>query len=83
VSRLLEFNVKNETKKITDADDNLKFSASVAAWGMKLKKSIYLSNFSYEDIILLARDAKGEDKDGYKAEFIGLAEKCKELVGKE
>ena len=41
---------------------------------MKLDDSPFLNGYSYRDITELARAARGEDRDGYRAEFVKLVE---------
>lgn len=55
----------------------MRFRAAVSAFGQKLRGSEYLNNTSWQQIEQWARQAKGQDKQGYRAEFIrliGLAE---------
>lgn len=55
----------------------MRFRAAVAAFGQKLRGSEYLNNTSWQQIEQWARQAKGPDQQGYRAEFIrliGLAE---------
>lgn len=54
--------------------NNFRFSAAVAQVGMLLHNSPYKSNANYENVILLAKNAYGEDKDGYRHEFVKLVE---------
>jgi Ca-activated chloride channel family protein len=49
-----------------------RWSSAVAAFGQILKGGTYTGGFSYDDVIALARSAKGEDEFGYRAEFINL-----------
>ncbi|MCA9543264.1 MAG: DUF3520 domain-containing protein, partial [Myxococcales bacterium] len=58
----------------TSAD--FRFSAAVAAFGMLLRDSQHKGASSYGLILGLARDAKGADRAGYRAEFIRLVEKA-------
>lgn len=60
-----------ETKR---ASEDMNFASAVALFGMKLKESQYDNNTSLQDIISLANKGRGEDKDGYRAEFIRLVE---------
>ncbi len=48
------------------------WATAVAAFGQLLKGGKYTGRFSYEDVIAMARAAKGEDEFGYRAEFINL-----------
>ena len=59
--------------KANDSSNNFKFSAAVAAFGQKLRGGNYLvDDFNYQDILTLARQGKGHDKNGYRGEFIQL-----------
>jgi len=51
---------------------DLRFAAAVAAFGQKLRGGDHLGQFSYGDIALLAAAARGDDRDGYRAEFVSL-----------
>ncbi|WP_299436168.1 von Willebrand factor type A domain-containing protein [uncultured Aquimarina sp.] len=51
---------------------DFKFAASVAWFGMKIRKSKYISNEDIKDIIALAEENKATDNQGYRAEFIRL-----------
>jgi Ca-activated chloride channel family protein len=50
----------------------MNFAASVAMFGMHLRKSAYLNKADLQDVIDLAKKGRGEDEDGYRAEFIRL-----------
>jgi Ca-activated chloride channel family protein len=59
--------------KADESSNNFKFSAAVAAFGQKLRGGDYLvDDFNYQDILTLARQGKGHDKNGYRGEFIQL-----------
>lgn len=45
---------------------------AVSAFGQILKGGKYTGEYSYDDVIALAKTAKGEDEFGYRAEFINL-----------
>ncbi len=49
-----------------------RWATAVAAFGQILKGGRYTGTFSYDDVIALARPAKGEDEFGYRAEFLNL-----------
>ncbi len=71
-----------KNKIITDINktsDRFRFSAAVAAFGQVLKGGKYTQTFSYEDILNLARKARGEDYYGYRGEFIKLVNLAKSL----
>lgn len=57
----------------TKTSDNFRFAAAVAEFGMLLRGSDFKQNSSYEQVIELAKGALGEDKEGYRSEFLKLA----------
>jgi len=61
--------------------ENLRFASSVAEFGMLLRKSEYKGTASYEQLLRRAKESKGPDAEGYRAEFIRLAEKAQLLDG--
>ena len=54
--------------------ENMKFATSVAEFGLLMRESEYRADASYESLIERAKSSKGTDKNGYRAEFIRLAE---------
>jgi len=70
---------KSQERKLSRASDDMRFAAAVAAVGQKLRGDTQLDDFSYEDAIALASGAKGEDKNGYRSEFIQLVRLAKGL----
>lgn len=71
-STLLSQQLSGTPVKIEEASENLRFSASVAAFAMALIDSKHLNDFSVEETIKLASTAKGKDDNGYRAECIQL-----------
>jgi Ca-activated chloride channel family protein len=78
-SMLLEKPVKAYATDIEDISDNLSFAAAVAEFGMILRESEYKGNATLESSINLARRARGEDEDGYRAELIRLMNTVKNM----
>ncbi|MGB0929983.1 MAG: vWA domain-containing protein [Chitinophagales bacterium] len=76
-SRLIVHPVKESSKGIVS--NNLPFSAAVASFGMILRDSENKGESSYKLVKRLANRAKGEDKLGYRAEFIRLVEQAEAL----
>ena len=62
---------------LENADTDTRFATSVAAFGQILKGGKYTASYSYDDVIDLAKGAKGEDEFGYRAEFINLVRLAK------
>ena len=58
----------------TRHDRDFVFAAAVAEYALLLKDSEYASDASYDSLIKRARDSKGRDEHGYRAQFIQLAE---------
>jgi Ca-activated chloride channel family protein len=56
----------------SEAGNDQRFAAAVAAFGQKLKGSAYAQTISWEAIADLANGARGEDRNGYRAEFVQL-----------
>lgn len=63
---------KQEYKTLEETPVESRFAASVAGFGQILRNDAYINNFGYDDVISLAEGAKGDDKFGYRAEFINL-----------
>lgn len=80
VSKLIEHPVKDKQISIAKTSDNFRFAASVAQFGMLLRNSEFKSGASYSDVLNLARKAKGNDEEGYRSEFIRLAESAQLLA---
>jgi Ca-activated chloride channel family protein len=79
-SKLLARAVVDEKKTVETASSNFKFAAAVAEFGLLLRESRFKANASTERCLDLARQSRGEDEAGYRAEFISLVEKSKDLV---
>ena len=59
--------------------DRFRFSASVAGFGQLLRGGKYTDNYQYDDVLELARNARGRDAFGYRGEFISLVNLAKSL----
>jgi Ca-activated chloride channel family protein len=57
---------------LENTSNNFRFAAAVAEFGLLLHDSEYKSDANYDQVMTLARKAKGEDKEGYRKEFIKL-----------
>lgn len=57
---------------ITEASNDMNFASAVALFGMQLRQSKYFNNALSSKVIELAETGRGDDKDGYRAEFIRL-----------
>ncbi|TMU56295.1 VWA domain-containing protein [Flagellimonas algicola] len=58
--------------KNSEVSPDFNFTASVALFGMYLRKSQFTNGASLEDVVSLARRGMVNDSEGYRAEFIRL-----------
>jgi len=59
--------------------ESMRFSSAVAGFGMLLRSSPNAGELNWQQVISLARGAKGADEDGYRTDFIRLAETAARL----
>jgi Ca-activated chloride channel family protein len=80
-SKLIERAVKTAdiVNTLEKTSDRFRFSASVAGFGQLLRGGRYTSNYQYDDVLELARSARGQDAFGYRGEFISLVNLAKSL----
>ncbi len=71
-SHLIEIPVKGKVKVFESASMDFKFVASVAGFGMLLRNSEYKGLLTYPEVQKMAKDSRGDDEDGYKAEMARL-----------
>jgi Ca-activated chloride channel family protein len=71
-STKVEIPVKGRVLDLDETSDNFRFSAAIAEFGLILRNSQYKEDASMEDVIAMAKDARGEDEEGYRAEFLKL-----------
>lgn len=75
-SKLITKVLRDSDSSLKNTSDNFRFSAAVASFGMILRESEFKGTSSYSDVIEMASDAMGEDKEGYRSEFIKLVDAC-------
>ena len=78
-----ELPVLDQHTPIEKSTNSFRFSAAVAGYAMLLRKSEYSGNWNYGDVIRMAENAIGHDRNGYRMEFIQLAGKAAELSDME
>jgi Ca-activated chloride channel homolog len=76
VSRLIEHPVRESQPRMTA---NLGFASAVAEFGMLLRGSAHRGSATWNQMLSLARENRGADPDGYRAELIRLAEVAQAL----
>jgi Ca-activated chloride channel family protein len=72
VSKLIVHPLVDSNIPLAKTSDNFRWSASVAAFGMLLRESEYIKNFSYDAVVQMAQQSKGDDSEGYRIEFINM-----------
>lgn len=81
-SKLLEFPVVDTGMTWAETDADFKFAAAVAGFGMLLRDSEHKGSATFDSILELAEEGRGEDRYGYRAEFIELVGAAKTLPGR-
>ena len=76
-SRLLTLPVSGEPGRA--ASPEFRFQTAVAEFGLLLKGSAYRGVANFEEVIAAARGSLGADPDGYRAEFVKLAQAAQSL----
>jgi Ca-activated chloride channel family protein len=81
-SVLLDTVVQDNDSSLGKTSNDFRFAAAVAGYGMLLTGSEQAGDLNWEQVLRLAKGAKGPDEDGWRAEFIRLMETT-ELLAKE
>ena len=78
-SRLTTKAIDNESfiANRSELSNDIRFAASVAAFGQLLRGTPFTKDFGYEDVINLAESARGRDRFGYRSEFLNLVRLAK------
>ena len=76
-SKLITQAIAPDTHESGAAPREARFAAAVAAFGQILRGGRYTGDFNPDDVIDLAQSAKGDDRFGYRAEFINLVRLAK------
>ena len=79
-SDLLEVPVTDKEKKLADSEKDFQFAASVAGFGMLLRGSQHAGELTWDMVREMALSGKGEDKLGYRGEFLQLIDKASSVV---
>jgi len=73
-SKLLSSTLKVSDNHFNETSNDYRFATAVAWFGMHLQQSEYLKDPNYTRVIDIAKNSKGCDNDGLRAEFIKLVE---------
>ena len=74
-SRLLSFAVqRRQLRSLAQSSDDFRFAAAVAGYGQILRGGRYTGQWQLSDVRALAEQALGEDRAGYRHEFLRLVD---------
>jgi Ca-activated chloride channel family protein len=71
-SKLIVHPLLDSNTALANTSNNFRWSASVAAFGMLLRESEYIKNYTYDKVVQMAQGSKGADNEGYRIEFINM-----------
>jgi Ca-activated chloride channel family protein len=72
VSSKLEFPLSASKLETMDPSQDFRFASAVAGFGMLLRESEHRGSMTCEQVLSMAEQSIGEDKLGYRAEFVKL-----------
>lgn len=78
-SQLITRSVLDQPVALAQSSSNLQFSSAVAMFGLLLRDSEFKGSANPKMVMQLASQAKGSDRDGYRAEFIRLVQRYQDL----
>jgi Ca-activated chloride channel family protein len=81
VSSLIQVPLTDAGGTLEQAGGEMAFAAAVASYGMLLRHSDLAGDASWDTVLELAERGRGEDKNGYRAEFIQLVQLARGLSG--
>ena len=81
VSKEIERGVVDEGLEYSQATPDFKFAAAVASFGLLLRDSPHKGNATLAGVIELGEEGRGPDASGYRAEFLDLVRKAREIRG--
>jgi len=64
-------------QQIINMPEDFQLASAVAAFGLILRNSRFKGDASYDNVLAIAQKAKGDDPEGYRAEFVQLVKKAK------
>lgn len=73
--------VNDNNRELEKAPEDMRFATAVALFGLKLKNSPDVAHINYKNIQQLATNARGKDREGYRAELLHLIEAAALISG--
>jgi Ca-activated chloride channel homolog len=80
ISKLITKTVIDNHIPVEITSNNFRFSAAVAEFGLLLRNSAYRQQSNFNQVTGLAQSSKGNDTNGYRAEFIQLVQSATSLA---
>jgi Ca-activated chloride channel homolog len=80
-SKLIVHPVTDNSIAFDHASENFRFAASVAEFGLLLSNSQFRASASFAHVLQTGKNSRGNDKEGYRKEFITLVKKADRLKG--
>jgi Ca-activated chloride channel homolog len=68
---------------IFECSDHMRFAASVAGFGMLLRRSAYKGDLNFNKVLKMAKSSLGVDTEGYRKEMLELVRLSKRLVNEQ
>ena len=78
-SALMEQDAADTGTTFDKASTDFQWAASVASFGMLLRKSEHSGNMSLDGVLEIAESNLGADRAGYRIEFLELVQKAKQI----
>lgn len=82
-SKEMSVSLVDTQQGLAQASTDFKFKMAVAELGLLLRNSDFKQSANFEEAIELAKAGKGKDENGYRAEFIQIAENARLLTKKD
>ncbi len=68
-------------EELAQSSTDFRFAAAVAGFGQLLRGSKHTGDWDFNDLLQLARGARGDDRHGYRGEMLALVELSRDLSG--
>jgi Ca-activated chloride channel family protein len=78
-SKLQQKVVGTTVTELKSVSEDLQFVTAVAELGLLLRDSDFKQKANFDQLIARAKASKGKDEEGYRAEFIRMAENARDL----
>ncbi|HYE55090.1 MAG TPA: von Willebrand factor type A domain-containing protein [Chitinophagaceae bacterium] len=82
-SKLIVHAVNDNHVKLSQTSENFRFAAAVAAAGMVLRNSKFKQDASFDQAWQLAKNALGNDAEGYRSEFLKLIRNAQSIASRK